>query len=82
MVSILIEMHMLEGKLNTLNLKRDSLEKLYYYYEHEVYAKHEVSDSVYLKSYEHYLSQPKQFESIYAAVVDSLSLQERLQSGK
>lgn len=78
MVSIFIDMHITESKISALNLKRDSSKVLFSHYEQEVLAKHNVTENKYLDSYAYYIENINELESIYDAVIDSLSLRERM----
>ena len=82
MALFLIDMHVAEAKINNLNLKKDSAQKLSMQYEAYLYEKHQISDSVYKKSYHYYLTHLREFEEVYDIVVDSLSLMERLNTPK
>lgn len=78
MVSIFIDMHIAESQISSLNLKRDSSKLLFEHYEQKVLEKHNVSDSLYKESYNYYLYNVNDMEKIYDAVIDSLSLRERI----
>jgi hypothetical protein len=80
MVAYLIDFHLADAKISTLNLPEDSIKKFYGRMELELYKKHKINDSLYLKSLSYYLYDVKGMEDIYSAVVDSLSLRERLQN--
>lgn len=83
MVSFLIDLHIAEARINELNLRRDSAEKFFRIVEDSLFRKNGIeSDSVYFKSYEYYLSDVQGLDDIYSAVVDSLSLRERLSKEK
>ncbi len=78
MVSIFIDMHIAESQISSLNLKRDSAKLLFEHYEQKVLESHEVNDSLYIESYNYYLYNVNDMEKIYDAVIDSLSLRERI----
>ncbi len=79
MVSFLIDMHIAEARINDLSLRRDSSERFFKVVEDSLFKKHGIpNDTVYLKSYEYYLKDVQGLDDIYSAVVDSLSLRERL----
>lgn len=79
MVSFLIDLHIAEARINDLNLRRDSAEKFFKVVEDSLYRKNGIADdSVYIRSYEYYLNDVQGLDDIYSAVVDSLSLRERL----
>jgi len=81
MISYLIDIHILEGETSRLKIPRDSSQLLYRYFEDKLKSKHNVTDSLYLKSLTFYYSNPKLMEEIYTAVLDSLSLYERMSEG-
>lgn len=79
MINFLIDVHLKEAKINTLGVSSDSAKILFSIYQKDLYEKHGFNDSVYQVSHIYYLENPKKMTDIYAAVVDSLSLRERLQ---
>lgn len=78
MTSILIDIYISEAKVKVLSINHDSAGKLFQAFEQQVYEKHHIDSSTYTKSYEYYLNNLEAMEKIYAAVIDSLSLRERL----
>lgn len=79
MISFLIDLHIAEARINDLSLRRDSAEAFFKEVEDSLYAKNGIpNDSIYQKSYEYYLRDVNALDAIYSAVVDSLSLRERL----
>lgn len=79
MVAFLIDMHIAEARVNDLSVRRDSAVYLFEVMEDSLFRKHGIAaDSIYLASYEYYLNNIGEMEKIYSAVVDSLSLRERL----
>jgi hypothetical protein len=78
MISIFIDLHITESKISALNLKRDSSKIVFSHYEQEIFDKHEISEETYLKSYSYYIENVNELENIYDAVIDSLSLRERM----
>jgi hypothetical protein len=81
MISVLIDMHILEAQTGQLRIPKDSAQAVFEYFEAGIMARHEIIDSLYLKSLEFYYSNPALMEEIYAAVLDSLSLYERMSEG-
>lgn len=76
-------MHIAEARINDLNLRRDSAEKFFKVVEDSLFKKNGIaSDSLYFKSYEYYVRDVQGLDDIYSAVVDSLSLRERLSKEK
>jgi len=82
MVSFLIDLHIMEAKMNITRFPKDSVEAIFPEIEKELFKKHNISDTIYFKSYQYYLNNMFDMEDIYAAVVDSLSLRERIANKK
>jgi len=78
MINFLIDLHTAEANVQDLRLKADSAKVVFSAVEKLLYKDHAITDSVFIKSYQYYLEHPKQLEVIYAAVIDSLSLQQVL----
>jgi hypothetical protein len=81
MVKVLTEIYIAEEKTGHMGITRDSVAKIFPQFEANVFAKEGVSDSVFRKSMEYYKANPKKLENIYAALVDSLSLQGQRMTG-
>jgi Domain of unknown function (DUF4296) len=77
MTRVMMEVYTYEEKINRLNLRRDSAEKIFLLAEPIIFQKIGVPDSVFKRSYDYYIEHPKQLESIYTALVDSLNLREQ-----
>jgi len=78
MIDLLVDIHLTEAKVKELYLKRDSSNQLFKILEKEVYERHQTTDSAYKKSILYYLDEMGKMEEIYSAVVDSLSLREKI----
>jgi len=78
MVAFLIESHLTEGNLQVIRIDRDSLEAIFHQLEKELYVKHNIDSARFMQSYHYYLHQPDQLSNIYDAVIDSLSLKEKM----
>ena len=73
MASLLIEVHLIEARLDIMRiLPKDSLLYVYNKLEDELFEKKQVSRDTYLDSYEYYFERPKEMTQIYNIVVDSL----------
>ena len=72
MVAILIDIQLTEGKASTLPITFDSSQVLYSLMEEEVFRKHGVSDSLFIKSMVYYLEDAGKMDQMYARVIDSL----------
>lgn len=82
MVSLLIDIHILEGKINRLNVKRDSTTLIFNTLEREIFKTHKIDFDLYERSYKYYLEDVKSMDEIYMAVVDSLSLMQTAYKAK
>ena len=78
MIDLLVDIHLTETKVKELYLKRDSSNKLFRILEKEVLMRQKTTDSIYKKSFLYYLDDMEKMEEIYSAVVDSLSLREKI----
>ena len=76
MADLLVEFYIAEGKLNTSPIGRDSAMKLFLPFEQSVMKKRNLSDERLSKTYRYYLDHPVEFEKVYDAVIDTLSLRE------
>lgn len=74
MVSVLMELYVTESKISRVSISNDSIKKIFPQFEAKILEKLNVSDSTFHRSMEYYLSNPKQLEHIYTALVDSLNL--------
>jgi len=72
MVNLLIDVHLLEAKVQKLYLTKDSAAQVYEYFEKKLMEEHHVKDSIYNLSLNFYLQELDQFKIIYDEVVDSL----------
>ena len=78
MVSILIEMHLTEESIMELKLPDDTSNVFFSEKEKEVFKKYMVDEEFYRKSYSYYFFRPKELESIYIKVIDSLSFYQQV----
>ena len=78
MAAFLIESHLTEGNLQVIRIDHDSLEVIFNHLEKELYAKHHIDSAQFMQSYHYYLHHPQQLSGIYDAVIDSLSLKEKM----
>ena len=80
MIDFLIDLHIIEAKISLGRIPNDSIRLFFPVIEDSLYRKHNITDSLYKESYQYYLQHIRQMEDIYSAVVDSLSLRERIYS--
>lgn len=78
MISFLIDLHIIEAKITNVKVPPDTVKVFFPQIEDSLYVKHNVTDSIYMRSYQYYLEHVDEMEEIYTAVVDSLSLRERM----
>ena len=76
LADLMVEFYIAEGKLNNLPIARDSAMKLFLPFEQSVMKKKKISDEVLSRTYKYYLDHPVEFEKVYDAVIDTLSLRE------
>ncbi len=79
MVNYLIELHIAEAQIQNLRLKKDSAEFVFKIYEQHLINKNNLTDSLFIRSYNFYLQNPTRLESIYEAVVDSISVRKSIE---
>ena len=77
MVDVLIDIHLLEAKLDALSIEKDSSTVLYQAYEQQIFEQHEISSGLYLESYQWHFNHLHSLNDIYAIVVDSLMLRQQ-----
>ncbi len=76
LADLMVEFYLAEGKINTLGIQRDSAMKLFLPFEQSVMTKKKVSDETLSRTYRYYLDHPLEFEKVYDAIIDTLSLRE------
>ncbi|TVP52181.1 MAG: DUF4296 domain-containing protein [Mongoliibacter sp.] len=77
MVEVMIDIHLTEGLVSTFPIHYDSSRVLYPMFEKEVFKKHQLSDSVFLKSLEYYMRDARFMDRLYARTIDSLHVIEK-----
>ena len=79
MVKILMEVHVLEAKVNQVPIvPKDSTQAVYDHYENLLFEELGVTKAQYEMSFLYYVDHPNDFEKIYTAVVDSLMQREKI----
>jgi hypothetical protein len=78
MASMLIEMYIRESQINELGVRPDSANILHQLMLNKILEKKNISEDVYIKSYDYYIANLKKFDEVYAIVIDSLKLRETL----
>lgn len=77
MADLMMQMYMGEARALTWAIPRDSAYKLFVPFQDSILRKKGLADSVVLKSYQYYVDRPTELESIFDAMIDSLSLKEQ-----
>lgn len=77
MTVMLVEVYLSEARLSSYPISSDSSFKLYRPFHDSVLKRFDIADSSLKKSYQYYFEHPKEFEAVYDAVIDSLSLREQ-----
>ncbi len=74
MAGILADIHLLEAKVNALNLSGDTSIAVYKAYEYDLLVnERKIDTTVYQQSFEYYKNHLKEFHQIYEMVGDSLN---------
>ena len=76
MSNILIDIHLLEAKINTLGKKGDTSFQIYDHFEKLILEKHGVDSSVFAQNLAYYMRHPGKLENVYTNIIDSLVLWE------
>ena len=76
MSDILIDIHLLEAKINTLGKKGDTSFQIYDHFEKLILEKHDVDSSVFAQNLAYYMRHPSILESVYTNIIDTLVLRE------
>lgn len=77
MVSLMMEIYLSEARTSLLPLDKDSSYRLFMAHQDSLLQRHGLQDSTLRKAYAYYLEHPTELESIYDAIIDSLSLREQ-----
>ncbi len=78
MVAFLIDSHMAEGQLQAARVAKDSMEHVFSEIEYKLYQQHGIDSNQFIISYHYYLDHVEELADIYDAVIDSLSLREKM----
>jgi Domain of unknown function (DUF4296) len=77
MVKTLTEIYLTEQRVNSLGLKRDSLNQIFAIMKDKAFARAGTRDSTFKRSLEFYARTPKEIDEIYTALIDTLNLHEQ-----
>ena len=76
LIPLLVDLHVLEARVETSRLSPDSARALFQSEKKSLLWYHEVSDSVFERSYRYYGVHGKDLNDIYGAVIDTLTQRE------
>lgn len=83
MLELLSDIYVVEQKVNSLGLKRDTADLIFEKLKDKVFEKAGTTDSIFRLSMDYYIDRPKIMEGIYSQLVDSMNLREqRILSGQ
>ncbi len=74
LTEMLIQIHLLEAKLDNFKPKKDSTQQLFDHLEMQLFQADSIDQERYETTIKWYLDHPKDLFAIYGVVVDSLSL--------
>ena len=77
MVKTMTEVYLVEQKVATVGVTRDSTVQLFNQISPQVFKKMGTTDSLFRLSFDYYLEHPVEMEQIYTALIDSLNLREQ-----
>lgn len=76
LAALLVDVYLAEARTETVPKMRDSVIKYFVPYEQKLLKQHGITDSVMQITYSYYMQHTKELETIYDAVIDTLSLRE------
>ena len=77
MRGVLIDLHLLEARIESGRLSMDSARALYNEQQRLVLQQHQVTDSAFRQSYRYYAIHDKDLDGIYGEIIDSLAAREK-----
>ncbi|WP_345073596.1 DUF4296 domain-containing protein [Hymenobacter fastidiosus] len=77
LAGLLAEMHLTESRVEATALPPDSARALYIQLHKNILWRHDVTDSLFVRSYRYYSIHDKDLDEIYAAVIDSLAIRQQ-----
>lgn len=83
LVSLLVQIHLLEARVENSRLSPDSARALYLSQQRELFWRNNVppTDSTFERSYRYYATHNKDLDEIYAVVLDSLAARNKKMGG-
>ncbi len=82
LTKVMMELYLAEARASGQAVVKDSVMKYFKPAEQKLLAREGASDSIMRITYQYYIDRPVEFEKIYDAIIDSLSLREQKQKGK
>ncbi len=80
MTVLLAEIHLLEAKIQNLNIRSyDSAKVVYNHYEKLLFEDFNITQDQYKRSFTYYVDRTDEFKKVYDAVVDTLMQREKLE---
>ncbi|RAK63516.1 DUF4296 domain-containing protein [Hymenobacter edaphi] len=76
LVSLLVDMHVTEARVEASRLPHDSARALFREQVKGVYWRHDTDEAAFRESMRYYATHGKDLEEIYATVVDSISMRQ------
>lgn len=76
MTAILVDIHILESRIETLGLPHDTASNYFRAQQQQIFKKHQVKADKFFRSYDYYVTNVSELDKIYEKVVDSLSMKE------
>lgn len=74
MAAVLLDIHLLEGKVNEMHLGSvDSSLVVYNYLEKKIFKKHQIDSAAFNQCLAAYLREPKQFKRLYQKVTNQIN---------
>ncbi|MGC3944844.1 MAG: DUF4296 domain-containing protein [Chryseolinea sp.] len=77
MVRVMTELYLVEQKVSTVGVSRDSTSQMFRYMSPEIFNKLGTNDSIFRLSFDYYMENPILMVQIYTALIDSLNLREQ-----
>ena len=75
-VQLVVDLQVLEARVENSRLSTDSSRALYLASQKEIFWEHKVTDSTFQRSYRYYSIHGKDLDEIYAAAIDTLGRRE------
>ena len=76
MINFLVDLHLAEAKVKGARLSKDSADQVFEIYERKLFNDHNISESIFIESYNYYMNHSLLLEEIYTAVIDSVGLKQ------